>query len=824
MNRKLWLLPVLFVVCLNSYAKSQNLSQWIDDFKKTGINIFYSSDYVTNTHLKTTIDASEQSIDSLNQSLANMDFILFEVEKNKIYVIKPRAHQNSPAKTGLIVEVRDAEEQKKINQVKAKLAGGELQLFTDGFVTFYDINTQTTSVIISSAGYFPKKVDLKLNQGDYQALQVDLTRKPISLDRIIVTASLFNLTNPNASQHAILREDIENSVSLNNDPLRSVSDLAGNSTTGLSGRYRTRGGHENESLILFDNYVLRNPYHFNHFFSLYSTINQSVVDNLDFYTGIFPVQYGGRLSSVLSAQSGDNVNKSKHEVGADFVSAYYTYRNHNQDYSRQSLVSVRTSLNLVDEKLVDEGYLDPDVHDLYIKLSQDLNSQWQASQHLLMASDDIIFEVGKLPRQEDAEKAESKHRDLNMWAQWNQQTDTTNRNIQIYYNTASKTRFGLLRDVHSDASLYETTDTSFYGIKYNQTSNIWDDLSLSFGFETFTEETQISSTRNIRHFGPFVEQLGLERDIDRHFDFDNKGFAYNVFFNTRYRLKENFIVDLGYHFERKEWIKHDVKSPRLNASYFYNDSTVFRLGLGRHQQSQYIDEIYLEDEEPEYHDLTSADMAVFEFNKTFENDMNLRIEVYKKEYSQTQPYFENIFNELHIVPDLYFDRVEIQPDDSYATGAEFTLKGRYGDIKWLANYTFSDVEDEFDDEYHSRSWDQHHALKFSVHMPIKSWYLNVASNYHSGWPRTEIVLTQNGYQLGARNEATYKSHVEVDVKLSKDFKIYSGMARVSFQVNNLTNSFNTCCINYSLENNELQADKHQWLPLTPNMSFLYRWD
>ena len=331
MNRKLWLLPILLVLCLNSFAKSQNLSQWIDDFKKTGINIFYSSDYVTSDNLKTTLETSEPSIAALNQALATKGFELVEVEKNRIYVIKPQAQQKTSLKTGLIVEVRDAEQQKKINQVKAKLTGGELQLFTDGFVTFYDIDTRTNSIIISSAGYFPKKVNLKLNQGDYQALQVDLTRKPVSLDKIIVTASLFNLTNPNASQHAILREDIENSVSLNNDPLRSVSDLAGNSTTGLSGRYRTRGGHENESLILFDNYVLRNPYHFNHFFSLYSTINESVVDNLDFYTGIFPVQYGGRLSSVLSAQSGDNVNKSKHEVGADFVSAYYTYRNHNQD-------------------------------------------------------------------------------------------------------------------------------------------------------------------------------------------------------------------------------------------------------------------------------------------------------------------------------------------------------------------------------------------------------------------------------------------------------------------------------------------------------------
>ena len=822
MKFKRWLLYAFLLTSFSCLAKTSTLLKWVDRFRDVGVNIFYSSDYISQDTLKANLDLENQDVQSLTAALNDLGLNLQKVD-DSIYVIKPLEREVKPT-TGLIVQVRDANRQNKLKEIKAQIPGKEMQKFTDGYITFYDIDARTQSVIISSVGYFPKKVNLNLQSGNYQSITVDLDKKPISLDKIVVTASRYNLANPNASQTAILREDIEHSVSLNNDPLRSVSDLAGNSSTGLSGRYRTRGGHENESLILFDNYILRNPYHFNHFFSLYSTINQSVVDGLDFYSGVFPVQYGGRLSSVLSAQSGDNANKPTHEVGADFVSAYYTYRNHNKDYSRQSLMSVRTSLNVVDERIVNEGYLDPEVHDLYVKFSQDLNANWQASQHLLMANDDIVFEVRDAKKPNDIEQADSKHRDLNMWAQWRYQSDQISRHFQLYYNSSSKTRAGRLLNLHSDAALYETTDGSFYGFKFNQNYNILDDLSLSFGLDTFYEETTIASTRNIRHFGDLIEQLELEKDLRRHFDFRNQGFGINAFFNSRYQLTDKLIFDLGFHFEHKDWIEHDVRSPRFNMSYFYSDDTILRFALGRHQQSQYIDEIYLEDEEPEYNDLTSADMAVIEFNKTFDNNINLRIEVYKKEYSQTQHYFENIFNELHILPDLYFDRVEIQPQDSYATGAEFTLKGRYGDIQWLANYTFSDVEDETHDEYHSRSWDQHHALKFSVHMPIKSWYLNVSSNYHSGWPRTEIILTDSGYQLGERNEERYIPHVELDVKISKNFKLYNGLAKVSFQVNNLTNSFNTCCIDYSLENGELKQEEYQWLPFTPNASFIYQWD
>ncbi len=822
MKLKRWLLYAFLLTCFSSFAKTSTLLKWVDSFRDLGVNIFYSSDYISQDVLKTNLDLDNPDVSSLGIALNDLELDLQKVD-DSIYVIKPLEREVKPT-TGLIVQVRDAKKQNKLKEIKAKIPGMETQKFTDGYITFYDIDAQTQSVIISSVGYFPKEVDLNLQQGDYQSITVDLSKKPVSLDKIVVTASRYNLANPNASQTTILRADIENAVSLNNDPFRSVSDLAGNSSTGLSGRYRTRGGHENESLILFDNYILRSPYHFNHFFSLYSTINQSVVDGLDFYSGVFPVQYGGRLSSVLSAQSGDNVNKPTHEIGADFVSAYYTYRNHNEDYSRQSLMSARTSLNLVEEKIVDEGYLDPEVHDLYVKFSQDLNVNWQSSQHLLLANDDIVFEVRDAKKPNDIEQADSKHRDLNMWAQWYYQDAQISRNFQLYYNNSSKTRAGRLFNLHSDSALYETTDGSYYGFKFNQTHNILDQLSLSFGVDAFHEETTIASTRNIRHFGDLIEQLELEKNFRRYFDFENKGFGVNAYFNSRYQLSNKLVFDLGFHFEHKDWIEQDVKSPRFNISYFYSEDTVLRFAIGRHQQSQYIDEVYLEDEKIEYHDLTSADMAVLEFNKTFDSGINLRIEAYKKEYSQTQPYFENIFNELHILPDLFFDRVEIQPQDSYATGVEFTLKGRYGDVQWLANYTFSDVEDETDDEYHSRSWDQHHALKFSVHMPIKSWFLNISSNYHSGWPRTNIILTESGYQLGPRNEDTYESHVEVDVKISKNFRLFNGMALISLQVNNLTNSFNTCCIDYSLEDGKLKQEEYQWLPLTPNASFIYQWD
>ncbi len=827
MNIKIGLLLATLLMCFKISAQPLSITEWIEVFRIKGVNVFYSSDYLTQNQLTQIIDLDEESIDDFNTSIKSIGLNLVKVD-DSIYVIKP-TETETKVSTGLIVKVRDANNKKSIKKIKAKTSNGTIKAFNDGFITFYDIDATTQSIIISSSGYYPKKVDLDLNKGSYQSLSVELEDKPISIDKIIVTASRINLASQDSGKNSILREDIENSVSMNNDPLRSVSNLAGNTSTGLSGKYRTRGGHENESLILFDNYILRNPYHYNHFFSLYSTINQSVVDGIDFYSGVFPVEFGGRLSSVLTANSGNNINKPTNEFGVDFINAYYTYRHSNSDYSRQLLASFRTGLSFVEEKIVDEGYLEPKIYDTYLKYSQDINEYWHASQHLLFSKDEIQFDVRPSSDSSDTsneviESADSKHQDINLWMQWNYEDEDTNRNILLYYNDSSKSREGTLVNSHSDSSLEEETFGSFFGAKYSQSKNITENFNLSFGVDIFHEQTNIESHRNIRHFGELIEQLELDREYTRDFHFKNQGSAIASFVNTRYKLNSKLVFDLGFHFEQKKWIQDNVKSPRFNLSYFYNDSTTLRFGIGRHQQSQYIDEVYLEDEAIEYHNLTSADIAVIEYNKIFDNDVNLRIEVYKKEYSETQPYFENLFNELHILPDLYFDRVEIQPDDSYATGAEFTLRGRFNDVQWLVNYTFSDVEDETDDEYHSRSWDQHHAVKFGLNMPIKSWFLSLSGNYHSGWPRTSILLTDLGYEVGSRNEDAFKGHLEIDAKISRDFKIYNGIARLTFQVNNLSNSFNTCCIDYSLENGTLNEDKKEWLPFTPITSFSYSWD
>ena len=70
-----------------------------------------------------------------------------------------------------------------------------------------------------------------------------------------------------------------------------------------------RGGGGDQNLILLDEAVVYNP---NHFFGFFSVFNADAIKNVNFYKSSFPIEIGGRLSSIISIQQKEG-NKSKVE-------------------------------------------------------------------------------------------------------------------------------------------------------------------------------------------------------------------------------------------------------------------------------------------------------------------------------------------------------------------------------------------------------------------------------------------------------------------------------------------------------------------------------
>lgn len=85
------------------------------------------------------------------------------------------------------------------------------------------------------------------------------------------------------------------------DVLKAVLTLPGVKTVGeASSGFNVRGGSSDQNLILFNEGTVYNP---SHMFGIFSAFNPDVVESLDIYKSSIPVQYGGRISSVLDIRS-----------------------------------------------------------------------------------------------------------------------------------------------------------------------------------------------------------------------------------------------------------------------------------------------------------------------------------------------------------------------------------------------------------------------------------------------------------------------------------------------------------------------------------------
>ena len=85
------------------------------------------------------------------------------------------------------------------------------------------------------------------------------------------------------------------------DVIKAMLSLPGVKSVGeASGGFNVRGGSADQNLILYNDNTIYNP---NHLFGMFSSFNPDLVEGVELYKSSIPVEYGGRISSVLSVKS-----------------------------------------------------------------------------------------------------------------------------------------------------------------------------------------------------------------------------------------------------------------------------------------------------------------------------------------------------------------------------------------------------------------------------------------------------------------------------------------------------------------------------------------
>lgn len=123
-------------------------------------------------------------------------------------------------------------------------------------------------------------------------------------------------------QHAVPSVEVSRKTAAlgETDVLRTLGQLPGVSFQNEGSSYfYVRGGNRDQNLILLDEAIIFNP---SHLLGLFSTIIPDAIKHTEVFKGDFPVQYGGKLSSVVDVRTRDgNMEKFSGSASTGLVAS-----------------------------------------------------------------------------------------------------------------------------------------------------------------------------------------------------------------------------------------------------------------------------------------------------------------------------------------------------------------------------------------------------------------------------------------------------------------------------------------------------------------------
>jgi len=224
-----------------------------------------------------------------------------------------RDGSNGETLIGATVSVRDAND--RVTGVVTNIDG------------FYSITLPAGdyTVIFSFMGYETQERTISLTQNT--RISLDLSPSSAMLSEVVITEERGNRAITR-NEMSVVRMDIQTIRQIpallgEVDIIRAMQLLPGVMATSEGGAgFSVRGGAPDQNLILLDGAVVYNPAHALGFFSVF---NNDAIKDVTIFKGDFPVQYGGRLSSVLDIRQRDgNLRRFEATGGIGLLSSRLT--------------------------------------------------------------------------------------------------------------------------------------------------------------------------------------------------------------------------------------------------------------------------------------------------------------------------------------------------------------------------------------------------------------------------------------------------------------------------------------------------------------------
>ena len=654
---------------------------------------------------------------------------------------------------------------------------------------------------------------------------------------ITVSASRYHLSRELAnSLFYIDQRTIQNMPDLGEDPVRIAQRLPGAASGGVSAKSHFRGGEENETGIILNGHRLFDPFHVRDYRNIFSSIDARAINGVEIYTGGFPVRYGDRMSGLVLIDTLNPDQPNRTELGLSVFNASFLTSGTVADGDTQWLASARRgNLDLV----ISDQFGQPSYYDLFGQLSINLSPDTQLSAMAMYAEDGVVVILES--QLDELEKSASDTRNAEFWLRLdNRWTSNMNSTSLASLGSFSNGRVGLTNDEEIYvSSVDDQRSIDVFAFRQDWTWGVSDKHRLQWGFKLEHSEADYAYASEVTYFGLSEILTGESETQSRNLSAAPDGDSYAAYLSDRWRLWSRTFLELGVRWDKQTYtdLQEDSQaSPRIGLFQSISPNTELRLSWGRFNQSHGIHELQIEDGVTEFSPAQQSDHLIAGIYHRFATDYSLRVEFFQKDMKRLRPRYENLFDPHALIPEVAPDRVEIAPTKARSRGIEISLDHATSDaLNWWATYTLSEVKDTVNGVEELRSWDQRHSFGAGVSWSTQRWEAAVAMGVHSGWPQTELTLSEGLDEdgeleytavVGPRNNSRYKTFASVDARVSRTFDVRRGNLTAFFEVSNLTNRRNICCSDYDVDEHDdgslsLEFSDDTWLPLVPAIGVLW---
>ncbi|MDH3304377.1 MAG: TonB-dependent receptor [Gammaproteobacteria bacterium] len=655
------------------------------------------------------------------------------------------------------------------------------------------------------------------------------------IETVVVAASRYEISRDiSTSQFALDRRTIQNMPDVGEDPIRVTQRLPGTAASGASAVAHFRGGEQSEIGIMLNGQWLFDPFHIRDYQNIFSAIDARAIEGVEVYTGGFPVRYGDRMSGLVLMDSLDS-EKSRHtEIGLSVFNTSLLSAGTGSD--RSWLFSARRgNLDLV----IDPKFGQPSYFDVFGEYTFEITADTRLSLNALYADDQVklVLETDPAEREQVVSDTSNAQFWLRLDSNWSPTLSSSTVLSMVQY---SNSRDGYANDPEKlIAAVADSRDVRQYALRQDWVWSPSDRHRTQWGIHVAYGEADYAYAGSAAYFGLQEIYENQPAELSRSLTASPTGGSYALYVSDRWRLSRRAILEWGLRWDDQTYtdLNSDSQlSPRLNMMFRPREDTELRFSVGRYHQSQPVHSLQIEDGITNFWPAQRADHLIVGIKHLTANDTSLRLEAFRKDIRDVRPRFENLYDPLSLMPELAADRVRLDPPRAEARGVELSADRTMNAWSWWATYTWSTVTDRIDGRNVPRSWDQRHALQGGFAWDNEVWSFSAAASVHSGWPRTDLALVEEGRDAdgepiyvavpGLRNELNHPTFASVDVRVSRKYKVRRGSLLAFIEISNLFNRRNVCCIDWDLDedalgNAALEFSHDYWLPLLPAIGVLW---